>query len=58
MFEIPCVVITNDNLLPDNLLDLFTEKQVAVFQTPLSTRSSAISLFPIPERPTKRRPMP
>jgi HPr kinase/phosphorylase len=36
-FEIPCVVITNDNLLPDNLLDLFTEKKVSVFQTPLET---------------------
>ncbi|MCS7229025.1 MAG: HPr(Ser) kinase/phosphatase [Candidatus Kryptonium sp.] len=36
-FEIPCVVITNNNLLPDNLLDLFTEKEVAVFQTPLET---------------------
>jgi HPr kinase/phosphorylase len=36
-FEIPCVVITNDNVLPDNLLDLFTEKKISVFQTPLET---------------------
>ncbi len=36
-FDIPCIIITNDNLLEDDLLKIATEKKVSVFQTPFET---------------------
>lgn len=36
-FNIPCIVITNNNMLEDRLLELATSKNIAVFQTPLET---------------------
>jgi HPr kinase/phosphorylase len=36
-FNIPCIVVTNSNVLEDRLIELFTSKDIAVFQTPLET---------------------
>ncbi len=36
-FDIPCIVITNNNQIDDELLDLSTKNNVPVFQTPLAT---------------------
>jgi HPr kinase/phosphorylase len=36
-FDIPCIVITNDNQIDSELLDLSIKNNVPVFQTPLET---------------------
>jgi HPr kinase/phosphorylase len=36
-FDIPCVIVTNNNAVSDTLLSLAKERQVAVFQTPFET---------------------
>ncbi len=36
-FDIPCIVITNENTFDDELLSIATEHNVAVLQTPLET---------------------
>lgn len=36
-FDIPCFIITNNNLLPENMYSLADEKGIPLFRTPLST---------------------
>ena len=36
-FEIPCIIVTNDNLVPQEMLNQCNIKKVPVFRTPLST---------------------
>ncbi|HOV99229.1 MAG TPA: HPr(Ser) kinase/phosphatase [Bacteroidota bacterium] len=36
-FNIPCIIITSDNVLEDDLIRIATDKKVAVFQTPFET---------------------
>ena len=36
-FEIPCFIITNNNLLPEDMSRLANEKSIPLFRTPLST---------------------
>jgi HPr kinase/phosphorylase len=39
-FDIPCIVVANENTLDDELIAIATEHQVAIFQTPLETTKS------------------
>lgn len=36
-FDVPCFVVTNNNLIPDELLKIADEKKVCIFRTPFST---------------------
>jgi HPr kinase/phosphorylase len=36
-FEIPCIIMTNENRLEDELLNIATKRNIAVFQTPFET---------------------
>jgi HPr kinase/phosphorylase len=36
-FDIPCILVTNDNKLDDELIKIATERNIAVFQTPFET---------------------
>ncbi|MCI0512665.1 HPr(Ser) kinase/phosphatase [candidate division KSB1 bacterium] len=36
-FDIPCIIITNDNKPPEELLQIADEKQIAIFTSPLTT---------------------
>ncbi|MCD6166344.1 HPr kinase/phosphorylase [candidate division KSB1 bacterium] len=36
-FEIPCLIVTNNNNIPDELLSLSRARKIALFKTPLST---------------------
>ena len=36
-FEIPCIIVTNDNPIPEEMARLAQEKSVTIFRTPLST---------------------
>ncbi|MBI3189441.1 MAG: HPr kinase/phosphorylase [Ignavibacteriales bacterium] len=36
-FELPCIIITNDNPVEEEFIQLAVEKKVAIFQTPLET---------------------
>ena len=36
-FNLPCIVVTNDNQLDDSLLQLATKKNIAIFQSPFET---------------------
>lgn len=36
-FDVPCVIVTNDNIIPDELIKIAEEKDVPVFKTPYPT---------------------
>lgn len=36
-FDIPCVIITNDNKIPDELLPIADKKHICIFRSPLTT---------------------
>ena len=36
-FDIPCMIVTNDNILENELVDMATKKGVSIFQTPFET---------------------
>lgn len=36
-FDIPCIIMTNENRLEDELLNIATKRNIAVFQTPFET---------------------
>ncbi len=36
-FDVPCVIVTNDNVIPDELIKIAGEKDVPVFKTPYPT---------------------
>jgi HPr kinase/phosphorylase len=36
-FEIPCIIITNDNVIPETLLDCCEDRNIPVFKTPYPT---------------------
>ena len=36
-FEIPCLIVTNDNAIPPHLIQAATRRYISVFSTPLST---------------------
>lgn len=40
-FDIPCVIVTNNNVLGEDLVDLATRKNIPMFQTPLETTKFA-----------------
>ncbi len=44
-FNIPCIIITNNNKLDDHLLRILTEKDIAVFNTEYSTEVASFALF-------------
>ncbi len=44
-FDIPCIIITNNNLVPETMLKLAEEKNVPIFRTPLSTTDLTHLLF-------------
>src|SRR3989304_2712407 len=36
-FDMPCLIVTNDNQLDDELIRIATDRNVAIFQTPIET---------------------
>lgn len=40
-YDIPCIVVTNDNNVPENLLKFADEKEISVFRTPHPTTKIA-----------------
>lgn len=36
-FDMPCLIVTNDNRLDDELIHIATDRNVAIFQTPIET---------------------
>jgi HPr kinase/phosphorylase len=36
-FELPCIIITNDNKAPDELVEIANKSKVTIFSTPLNT---------------------
>ncbi len=44
-FTIPCIIITNNHKLDDDLLNILTVRNIAVFSTNLSTEIASFALF-------------
>jgi len=44
-FNIPCIIITNNNKLDENLLKVLTERNIAIFSTEYSTEVASFALF-------------
>ncbi len=36
-FELPCIIVTNDNVIPGELIDIANEKGITIFSTPENT---------------------
>jgi len=39
-FELPCIIVTNDNLIPEELVEIANKNGITIFSTPLNTTAT------------------